>query len=527
MALGPRLELKTSQTLQLTPQLVQSIKLLQLNNLELAAFLEQEMEKNPFLDQDDQQDALTEEASPQESLQSLHEDSEFEQSFSAEFQDGSAPSGLEGAAEPWLAETLTTSSSLEMAQDMGTELDNVFETHENDDTWLHNLSRQGAVLPQDMSQSDPAEAWDWDRLGHPDTTLAEHLQGQLRLCDIPKNTQKIADYIIGLLDEAGYLREPLGQIALALGADNNDVEAALACVQSLEPTGVGARDLAECLALQLREKNRLDPAMAKLLENLDQLMARDHTRLQRLCGVDAEDFADMLTELRQLNPKPGARFAEGRTGVTEPDVIVREAHDGSWCVEMNEDLLPRVLVNQSFVATVDRKNLTAQDKSYLSEALQSAHWLVRAMESRAKTILKVATEMVRYQDAFLSHGVAYLRPLTLRQLAENVGLHESTVSRVTAHKTILTPRGLFEMRFFFTNAVGEDGEGQAAESIRWHIKELIDAEAPTRILSDDALVHKLKERGIEVARRTVAKYREAMNIPSSVERRRLKALRKS
>jgi RNA polymerase sigma-54 factor len=296
----------------------------------------------------------------------------------------------------------------------------------------------------------------------------------------------------------------------------------LALLHTFEPCGVGARSLAECLALQLKERNRFDPCMRALLERLDLVAKRDLAALKRLCGADDEDLAEMLADLRSLDPKPGRGFGSAPVPVLVPDVFVRPAPDGAWLVELNPDALPRVLVNQSYHARVAGRAASDADRTFLSECLQSANWLTRSLEQRAKTVLKVASEIVRQQDGFFRHGVSHLRPLNLRTVADAIGMHESTVSRVTSNKAVATVRGTFEMKYFFTVAIpsAAGAEAHSSEAVRHRIKQLIDAEPPGDVLSDDALVRKLKGEGVDIARRTIAKYRESLRIPSSVERRR-------
>jgi len=299
----------------------------------------------------------------------------------------------------------------------------------------------------------------------------------------------------------------------------------LAIVQTFEPTGVGARDLAECIALQLRERDRYDPAMQALVANLPLLAKRDFAQLRKICGVDEEDRADMPQEIRRLDPKPGRSFGGAAIQPVIPDVTVRRGNDGSWLVELNAEGLPRVLVNQTYAARVSRPGLAATEKTYIAECLQSANWLTRSLEQRARTILKVASEIVKQQDAFFARGVEHLRPLNLKMVADAIGMHESTVSRVTSNKYLSSPRGLFEFKYFFTASIPAQsgGDSHSAEAVRFKIKQLIDQEPPDDVLSDDAIVLRLKEANVNIARRTVAKYRESLRIPSSVERRREKA----
>jgi RNA polymerase sigma-54 factor len=325
------------------------------------------------------------------------------------------------------------------------------------------------------------------------------------------------------VDDAGYLREDIDGVAERLGASLDDVARVLKLVQSFDPPGVAARDLAECLAIQLREQDRFDPAMQALVSRLDLVAKRDFPALRRLCGVDDEDLVEMLAEIRRLDPKPGRAFGAHAVEVLIPDVFVRPAPDGSWLVELNSEALPRVLVNQTYYARVSKGAVADGDKAFLSECLQTANWLTRSLEQRARTILKVATEIVRQQDAFFLHGVAHLRPLNLKTVAEAIGMHESTVSRVTSNKSIGTSRGTLEMKYFFTAAIpGAAGAAaHSSEAVRHRIKQLVDAEA-SDVLSDDALVQRLRDEGVDIARRTVAKYRESLRIPSSIDRRRAK-----
>ena len=290
-----------------------------------------------------------------------------------------------------------------------------------------------------------------------------------------------------------------------------------------DPVGLFARDLRECLAAQLAERDRLDPAMAALLDNLDLLARRELRRLTTVCGVDAEDLADMITEIRSLDPKPAASYDTAPVQLVIPDILMRPSLDDAWVIELNPDTMPRLLVNERFFARVAPR-ARKEDRLFMAEQLASANWLVRSLQQRAQTILKVAAEIIRQQDGFMRRGVAHLRPLILRDIAEAVEMHESTVSRVTANKYIATPRGTFELKYFFTTAIpGTDGESHSAEAVRYRIRSMIDAEASENILSDDALVAALRDEGVDIARRTVAKYREALRIPNSVQRRREKA----
>ena len=357
-------------------------------------------------------------------------------------------------------------------------------------------------------------------------TLADHLAEQLALAITDPARRMIGQYLIDLVDETGYLTSDLATVAEKLGATLDEVSAVLAVLQTFEPSGVCARSLTECLALQLKERNRFDPAMQALVEHLDLLARREVGALRKTCGVSDDDLADMIAEIRQLNPKPGLAYGTTHVQPIVPDVFVRPLPQGTFAVELNSDTLPKVLVNQSYYTQVTKSATNDKDKSYLADCMQSATWLTRALDQRAKTILKVSEEIVRQQDGFFAHGVQHLRPLNLKTVADAIGMHESTVSRVTANKYMATSRGIFELKYFFTSAIAsaDGGEAHSAEAVRHRIKQMIDAETRQTVLSDDTIVEKLRGAGIDIARRTVAKYREAMRIPSSVQRRREKQL---
>jgi len=393
-------------------------------------------------------------------------------------------------------------------------------------------------VPEAQGAADAGGSVDWSKAGKGgfdgdldgledslsrEKTLAEHLHDQLAVAGLTPKEAAVATVLIDSVDEGGYLRIELGEIAERLGCGLELVEQVLGVVHGFEPTGVGARDLRECLMLQLQERNRFDPAMAALLDNLQLLARRDMTALKRACGVDDEDLRDMIAELKALTPRPGAAFGGEPSQPVAPDVFVREGLGGLWHVELNSDTLPRLLVDQRYHAQVSKAARSDQEKAFVADCMAQANWLVKSLDQRARTILKVSSEIVRQQDAFLAFGVEHLRPLNLKTVAEAIGMHESTVSRVTSNKYVATPRGLFELKFFFTSAIQatEGGEAHSAESVRHKIRLLIEAEAREEdVHSDDRIVEILKEAGVDIARRTVAKYREAMRIPSSVERRR-------
>ena len=498
MALSQRLEFRQTQGLVMTPQLMQAIKLLQLSSLDLAAYVETELEKNPLLARgaDDDGPVAEPEAAP-------------------EARDEPRPSD-------WTGDELETSRSA-MEQGRGTELENVFP----DD----------APRPSGPEGPQPAYS-EWSGVGaggtdgennleayvSSETTLASHLAEQMTLAISDPVRRMIGQYLIDMVDEAGYLTGDLETVADKLGAPLAEVEAVLAILQGFDPLGVCARGLTECLAIQLRERDRLAPAMQILLAHLELLARRDLAALRRVCGVDDEDLVEMVAEVRALNPKPGLVFGSTAVQPIIPDVMVRAAPDGTWQVELNSDTLPKVLINQRYYSQVAKGTKNDKDKTYIADCLQTATWLVRALDQRAKTILKVSSEIVRQQDGFFAHGVQYLRPLNLKTVADAISMHESTVSRVTANKYMATSRGIFELKYFFTSAIAaaDGGEAHSAEAVRHRIRQLIEGETAEGVLSDDTIVEKLKSAGVDIARRTVAKYREAMRIPSSVQRRREK-----
>jgi RNA polymerase sigma-54 factor len=508
MALSQRLEFRQTQALVMTPQLMQAIKLLQLSSLDLAAYVDAELEKNPLLERaSDGDDAPAEAAEPEGSASE------------------SAEGGEDAAPTPdWIGEDMETSRT-SMEEGLGTELENVFpddggEKRAAPETPPPAYSEWSGAGSQSGAEGD----YNLEAFVTAEITLAAHLAEQMALAISDPAGRMIGQYLIDMVDEAGYLGGDLDAVAEKLGAPRAEVEAVLAILQTLDPPGVCARNLTECLALQLKDRDRFDPAMRTLVEHLDLLAKRDLAALRRLCGVNEEDLTDMIAEIRNLNPKPGLAFGSTMVQPIVPDVYVRAASDGSWQVELNSDTLPKVLISQRYYAQVSKTVRNEKDKTYMADCLQTATWLVRALDQRAKTILKVSSEIVRQQDAFFAKGVQHLRPLNLKTVADAISMHESTVSRVTANKYMATTRGIFELKYFFTSSIAsaDGGEAHSAEAVRDRIRHLIDAETPAEVLSDDTIVDRLREAGIDIARRTVAKYREAMRIPSSVQRRREK-----
>ena len=502
MALSAKLELRQGQQLVMTPQLQQAIRLLQLSNLELNEFVETELERNPLLEREEPPAASRSEetAPPPEDISGRSGDSE----------------------EPWLDLQRPVADH---AGALDADFGNVFQDPGTGEPSVSMNGMGWAGLNQRMHNGGDEDN-DFDDFVSKQPSLREHLNAQLVLVLSSPAERLIGHYLVDLIDEAGYIPPDFEAVSARLGATVEMIESVLAKLQTLEPTGIFARSLAECLALQLKDQNRYDPLMARLIANLDLLASRNLAGLKKAVGTDMDDLADMIRELKRLDPKPGLKFGSVQIQPVVPDVLVRTASDGGWHVELNSDTLPRVLVNRTYYTRIAKTATNEHDKGYLFDCLQTANWLVKSLDQRARTILKVAEQIVRHQDSFFMYGVQHLRPLNLKIIADAISMHESTVSRVTSNKYISTPRGIFELKYFFTSAIASaaDGEAHSSESVRHRIKQLIDGENPDDVLSDDQLVDRLKLEGVDIARRTVAKYREAMRIPSSVQRRRDKRL---
>lgn len=487
-----KLEFRQTQSLVITPQLQQAIKLLQLSNLELTNFLQQEIEQNPLIEWEESSQR------PQESSENTDKDKSdtIDDAGSAQWQEEqNAP----------LAEMGDTSDDGQQPEPAA------FETF--------SLRSHGATHSPDAGTASIED------LTASPTTLRDFLRQQIKLVIEGPQERLIADYLIDMIDDAGYLQGSLDDACEQLGASPDMVEKALSAIQKLEPVGVGARSLAECLALQLKEKNRYDPVIENLLDNLDLLANRNFTALQRICKVDMEDLTDMIAEIRALDPRPGLIHGFNAAEAVVPDILVNRDRNGEWRVALNGETMPRISINREFYSSVRKSIRTEKDKSYLQNCMTTANWLERSLDQRRQTMLKVAKEIVTQQAAFLDHGVSGLKPLALKDIAERISMHESTVSRVTSNKYMQTPRGTFELKYFFSSAIASAGSGDAhsSEAVKHRIKQLVDNEPRDKILSDDKIVAMLREEGIDIARRTVAKYRELLRIPSSVQRRRLKS----
>ncbi|AMO70514.1 RNA polymerase factor sigma-54 [Sphingorhabdus sp. M41] len=496
MALAPRLDLRQSQSLVMTPQLQQAIKLLTLSNLELETYISDEIEKNPLLDTGE----ISTESGDAADSELLIEP------------------GAQGSDEILSSGPSESESALDMQGDTDSFSNNSLS--ESDGALDGQMGLNGAS----SGSAAGGEAPDFENMLVAEITLTDHLMDQAGAV-LSGTDLFIAQHIIDQTDECGYLQADLLELAQRLNVALVDIERILGIVQTLDPVGVGARDLAECLMLQARDADRYDPAMARLIDNLDLLAKGALPQLKRICGVDDEDLMDMISELRNYDPKPGCKIGGGAVQAVVPDVFIAERAN-RWIIEVNSATLPKVLVNRSYYSELKDGAQDKQSKEWLNECLADANWLVKALDQRQRTIVKVATEIVKQQEEFFRKGVEHLRPLTLKNIAEQIEMHESTVSRVTSNKYLSCSRGTFELKYFFTSGIQSStgGEAASAEAVKSHIKSLIDNEDPKKILSDDKLVALLKDRGFDIARRTVAKYREALGLGSSVQRRRQKAL---
>jgi RNA polymerase sigma-54 factor len=491
MSIGPRLDLRQSQSLVMTVQLQQAIKLLALTNVELEAFIGAELETT-------------------------------------------APTAA--SAEPATADQLIAAGN--GAADAPLDVDFAAETFHHDGPTDSISDGPGSFAGAGAigGGSGDGEGVDFDAMAAAEASLIDLLIEQAVAAFADPVDLIIARHLIDQIDDAGYLTgASVADVADRLDADPATVEDVLAVIHRFDPVGVGARSLRECLTVQVREADRFDPAMAALLANLETLARGDMATLRRLCGVDQEDLSDMIRELRGYNPKPGLQYGGERMQSVVADVFIHRTAKGGWVVELNSATLPRVLVDRGYHAELSAvpaghdahaKERARETKVFLSDCLASATWLVKALDQRARTIVKVATELVKQQEAFFEHGVNHLKPLTLRAIADEIGMHESTVSRVTSNKYLSCDRGLFELKYFFTSGIqsNDGGEASSALAVKDRIARLIAVEPAAVPLSDDKLVVLLQAEGFDIARRTVMKYREALGIGSSVARRRAKLL---
>ena len=492
----PSLQLRLSQHLALTPQLQQSIRLLQLSTLELNQEIEQALTENPLLERDDDPLAATMRIASDGSIQSASTPSSGE---SADAQE--APLNGEASGEG----------------DDGGSADSLTE-------W-----GSGTRTERDEDDASPL-SWAASQ-----RTLREHLQEQMGVLHLPSQDRALIEIMIDALDDEGYLTVSLEEL-LALfppeaAVELDDLSAALRLLQSFDPPGVAARSPGECLGLQLLARSRQadareDPAVFSLAsrivsEHLLLLAGRDFNKLRRLLGTSDELLRAAHQLIRGLNPYPGVGFGSGGADYVVPDVFVRRVRN-RWMAQLNPEVMPRLRVNQSYATIVKRENRGKEGQTPWSARLQEARWLIRNVQQRFETILRVSQTIVDRQQNFFTHGAVAMRPLVLREVAEQVGLHESTISRVTTNKYMATPFGVFELKYFFGSHVATDSGGAASSTaIRALIKQLIGAEDPKSPLSDSRIAELLGEQGIVVARRTVAKYRDALKLAPVAMRKAL------
>ncbi len=464
------LDLRAQQNLVMTPQMQQAVKLLQLSNLELQDYLEEEIAQNPLLEK-------------------------IEPEINSE------------------DENLNTPSKSDARDDDPNDFDS--------GSLMANVGAGGHLNMDDSEYSFE------NRLAQT-INLRDHLMQQLMVMTDDRLDQALGSLLIDRLDENGYLRDDLSDLTAQFGVSEERLTGLLGRLRGFDPAGIFAKNLSDCLRLQLQDQGKLDPLMDLFLEHLHLLGQHNYDELAKICDVDHSVIKELSDELKLLNPKPASLFDHHVTQTAVPDVLMKtlpKDQGGGYRVEMNADTLPRVLINQEYYTEISNATKDKDGKEFITTQLSNANWIVRALDQRAQTILKVAADIVEQQDAFFLYGIEFLKPMTLKEVADRIGMHESTVSRVTTGKFIGTPRGLYELKFFFTSSIeNEDGTSTSSEAVKTRIKSLIDAESPKDILSDDDLAEILQKEGIDVARRTVAKYRESMNIPSSVQRRRIKKL---
>jgi RNA polymerase sigma-54 factor len=484
------LQLKIGQSLTMTPQLQQAIRLLQLSSIELQAEVQDALESNMMLEMDE---------------------GESENKAS----DDSSNTRSESKPEADSTDKVTDLSQETMPDDLAVDSgwDDVYESMPNYTKASGDKNSYDGFENQDSSKN----------------SLREHLEWQLNLAQISDSDKVIAMTIIDSLDDDGYLAGTLEDILAAVDEDLEDVgieevEAVLRMIQSMGPTGVGARDIKECLKLQLKQCDadtaRLEEAKALIDNHLDLLAAHDYNQLMRKMKLDQEELTEVVNLIQSMNPRPGNEISDVYTEYVTPDVYVKKVK-GIWKVDLNTDGIPNLRINSAYANMIRRAD-NSDDNNSLKSHLQEARWFIKSIRSRSETLLRVATCIVERQRAFLEYGEEAMKPLVLHDVAETLGMHESTISRVTTRKYMHTPRGIFELKYFFSSHVGTNYGGVCSSTaIRALIKKLISAEKPNKPLSDSKLAAILEDQGINVARRTVAKYREAMAIPPSNERKRL------
>lgn len=466
MQMNQKINIKHSQSIVMTPQLRQAIKLLQFSNLELNNYIEEEIEKNPFLENNNNTNFASNNTL---STQPLKNDDEYKESS----------------------------------------------------RWEENYNKRNKISSyEDLTSLE-------DRIEAPKKDLRTFLLDQI-LLDIPEGEErKIAISLLDLIEPSGWIDINLENFAATNNLEKDLLEIVLKKLQKLEPTGIFARNLGECLSLQLEEKGLFDKKFEIITKNLNCLARGEIKKLCRMTGIKEAELSDYIVEIKKLNPKPAEKFSDNNFRIEPPDVIINKTEKG-WRIELNKSTLPALKIEESLAEKVKKQNKNEEDKKFVAEAVNSARWLMRAIEQRNSTTLKVAVEILKLQKHFFINGPGHLKPLVLKDVASSINMHESTVSRVTRAKLIQTPWGLFQMKDFFSSSVGvsEKDEAHAAKTVRTLLKDIISNEKENKPYSDEHISKIFKEKGVNVARRTVAKYREMLNIPSSAERKRLMRLNK-
>ncbi len=489
MQLAQQIKMRQSQSLVMTPQLQQAIKLLQMTNIELCQFLDSQTIENPFLEN---------------TKLPVNE---------TEKKDNYTESILSSTTD--LSKDFSNGKSLQEDPSAKGDYENRFDAEILDRPKLDNPSlNKNSLNNDDISNLSEINA-------SKPLTLREHVTRQISLEIRDPAERIIATFLTDHLQPTGWIDSNLDEIAEEASCSIDRVVQVLGKLQKFEPAGLFARNLAECLKIQLKEKNSLTKEFEIILENLNILAKGELRQLSKLTGLDQAGISEAISIIRSLNPKPGEVFEFDESYANSPDVIVSKGKNG-WVVELNKSTLPAITINEQYVIEMSKKSRNEQSTNFVSESVASARWLKRSVEQRNSTTLTIAAAIVAQQEDFLNLGLSYLKPMVLRDIAKEVGMHESTVSRVTTGLTMETPRGCFAMKYFFSVSINsaEDGETHAATAVRESIRKLISEEPPKKPLSDEAIASMMKKDGIDLARRTVAKYREIMKIPSSAQRRR-------
>ncbi|CEA00753.1 RNA polymerase factor sigma-54 [Pseudomonas saudimassiliensis] len=496
----PSLVLKMGQQLTMTPQLQQAIRLLQLSSLDLQQEVQEALEANPMLE--------------------MADDGDDDFGPGAGDSSGNDEAPATTLPEPVELQTIDQHSHSEEDGNWNEQIPNELPV---DTQWEDIYQTSASSLP-----SSDDEDWDFTSRTGTGETLQSHLEWQLNLLPLSDTDFQIAVALIDGINADGYLEESLEDILAsldpALEVELDEVEMVLHRIQQFEPTGVGARNLSECLHLQLQQLPPSTPLLAEakrvVRDHLELLGSRDFAQLMRRSRLKEDQLRDVVALIQTLNPRPGGEIASGEAEYVIPDVIVRRDQN-RWIVELNQEAAPKVRVNSQYASMVKRAD-SSTDNTYLRNHLQEARWFIKSLQSRNETLMKVATQIVEHQRGFLEHGEEAMKPLVLHDIAEAVGMHESTISRVTTQKFMHTPRGIFELKYFFSSHVSTSEGGEfSSTAIRALIKKLVAAENPKKPLSDSKIAGLLEEQGIHVARRTIAKYRESLNIAPSSERKRL------